>query len=301
MSTRASAVLGVGVLLGLVTGLVIALLHPVRYRAEASVVVAPALKRTDPALSTMTNTVASIARSDAVAQNVATALHLGESAGSLRGDIGAHAHRGSALVTLTVDQSTALGAEQVLQQVAVVLQRLAASRLPGVVSGRLVVWDAPSGTAHALGRPYASWLVGGGSVGLLLACGALLAPGLWRHRNPRGTSEEPQRKPRGLARPKKVTSAGISPAVEAPPPPPPNVLEPVAAQGQSPRGTPEEPQRKEQGHLAELRRRIDAEPDAARQAEMQVYLDQLAPFAGPDGNLPDNLLGLAEDVFGPLA
>jgi hypothetical protein len=66
--------------------------------------------------------------------------------------------------------------------------------------------------------------------------------------------------------------------------------------------TPErEPPREPAGQVAEMRRLIDAEPDAARQAEMQVYLDQLAPLADEDGNLPQNLLVVAEDIFGRLA
>ena len=275
MSSRSWAVLGGGLLLGLVAGLVIALLQPVRYRAEASVVVAPAVKRTDPALSTMTRTVASLARSDSVARNVIGALHLGESAGSLRSDIGAHAHTGSALVTLTADQPTALGAERVLQQVAVVLQRLAASRLAGAVPGQLVVWDAPSGTAHALGRPYAPWILGGGSVGLLLACAALFVP-----------------------RPRRRRPVGGPVVEEASDTPVPDTVREAPAPVPEPEP---EPELEPAGHLAELHRRLEAEPDPARQAEMHIYLEQLAPFAATDGSLPSNLIGLAEEVFGPIA
>lgn len=269
--------LAAGALVGLVVGLVVAFLQPVRYRAHASVVVAPALKRTDPALATMTQTVAALARSDAVAQNVVLALHLNESPGALRGDLHAHAVRGSALVDISADQPSSVGAERTVQQAVVVLQRLAAARLSGVVPGQLVVWDAAGGTAHALGRPFAAWCVGGASVGFLIAGLGLLAP-----------------RRRGAPR----LEAGTEPEVLPAPEP-----EPAAEEQPEPEPPPEPeplPERKS-GQVAELERRAHAEPDGARQAEMLVYLDQLAPFADAEGNLPANLVGLAEDVFGPLA
>lgn len=298
---RVYAALAAGAVVGALVGLAIAFAHSTRYRAETSVVVAPALKRTDPALSTITHTVASLARSDAVARNVVTSLRLGESPGALRGDIHAHAVRGTALVEIGVDQGSALGAERALQQVVVVLQRLAAGRLAGVVPGSLVVWDAPTGSAHALGRPYASWIIGGASIGLLLAAGGLLAPGLGRQRNPRGASEEPRSRLRDPDVPENPVVAGVSNVEQPPPAPFKAEAAAPAAEGPGLRGTSEESQTPNAGHIAELRRRADAEADPRRQAEMHAYLDQLAPFAGPDGDLPPNLIGLAEDVFGPFA
>ena len=94
---RRDAIVVAGVLAGLAAGLGVALAHPVRHRAEASVIVAPALRRTDPGLATMTRTAASLVRSDAVAQNVVAALHLDESPGHLLGDIGARPRHGTAI------------------------------------------------------------------------------------------------------------------------------------------------------------------------------------------------------------
>jgi hypothetical protein len=55
-----------------------------------------------------------------------------------------------------------------------------------------------------------------------------------------------------------------------------------------------------QGTLAELERRVRAETDPTRREELTIYLEQLRSFADPDGSLPPNLVGLAEDVFGEL-
>lgn len=270
------AVLAVGVVVGAAVGLGIAASQPMRYRAETSVVVAPALKRADPALQTLTHTVASLARSNTVAENVITSLQLRESVGSLRSDIRAHARPGTALVEITADQGNRVEAERVLQQAVVVLQQLVAGRLPHAVPGELVVWDAPGGTAHAVGRPFVAWTVGGASLGLVLAGAVLLVP----RRRRRSASAEP-------------SANEVSDTLEA------SDAEPDPPQRQP--QTEPEPEPERTGLIAELRRRAAAEPDPRRQAEMHVYVDQLAPFAAPDGSLPSNLIGLAEEVFGPVA
>jgi hypothetical protein len=276
---RRDAIVVAGVLAGLAAGLGVALAHPVRHRAEASVIVAPALRRTDPGLATMTRTAASLVRSDAVAQNVVAALHLDESPGHLLGDIGARPRHGTAIVDITVDRASDVEAERIAQQVLVVFQRLADARLGTAGGGPAVrMWDTPGAGTHALGRPFAAWGVGGASVGLLAAAALLLI-------RPR------RRVPAAVQAPEPEPAA--QPLSEPPP-----VAQPEPEQRPAPQPEQEPQPAPETGLVAELRRRVEAEQNPARRAELAVYLEELTPFAAPDGSLPANLLPLVEDVFG---
>jgi hypothetical protein len=140
-----------------------------------------------------------------------------------------------------------------------------------------VVWDAPAQVAASVGKPWGAWGAGGASLGLLVAAASLAPLGRRRESPAVAPAAEVERAPAPAPAP-------------APPPAPPR------AKDESPPPAPAET-----GLLAELRRRAESETDPARQAEMLVYLDQVTPFAGPAGELPDNLLGLVEEVFGPVS
>jgi hypothetical protein len=76
------------------------------------------------------------------------------------------------------------------------------------------------------------------------------------------------------------------------------VAQPEPEQRPAPQPEQEPQPAPETGLVAELRRRVEAEQNPARRAELAVYLEELTPFAAPDGSLPANLLPLVEDVFG---
>lgn len=248
---------------GLVAGLAVASLQAPAYRARATLIVAPALDRADPALTTLTRTAVSLVRSRTVARNVADALGLQGSESSVLKRIGAHARPGTAVVDVTATGSSAVDAERLAQQVVVVFQAVANARLGRQGGGAAIsVWDAPGSGAARLGKPYPPWGVGGASLGLLAAVGLSLGG----RRRAGGPPAEEQ--------------------VPAPEPAPGTALEPAPAV----------PGRR--GLIAELARRAATERDPARRSELAAYVAQFEAFADGEGNLPPNFLALVEDVFG---
>jgi capsular polysaccharide biosynthesis protein len=263
--------LALGAAAGIALGLVVGLLRSPGYDATATVVVAPHRPSTDRSIPTIARTAAGLVRTPTVAENVASALHLAQSPESLLHDIDAHARTGTALVDITVHQSTAIDAERVAQQVLVVFESLATARLG---AGEVVTWQAPSGDARRASRHVAAYAVAGGSLGLLAgAAGALL---LRRRRE----------------HPWEVAMPEPEPEPEPVPEPQPEP-EPEPEPDPEPAG--------DRGLVAELARRAAAETDPARQAELAAYLTQFRGFADPDGNLPPNFLALVEEVFGPVS
>lgn len=276
------------VAVGLLAGLVVAALESPGYEARASVIVAPALTRTDPALGTLTRTAVSLVRSRSVAQNASDALRLGSPDDVLR-RIGAHARAGTAVVDVTATGRTAVDAARLAQEVVVAFQALAEARLGRRGTGPAVsVWDAPGAGATRRGKPFVPWGVGGASLGLLAAAGLVLG-----RRRPR-RSREPAAGP--VAAPVPVPDP--APQREREPEREPE-LEPEPEPDTAP-GPAAQPAPEPRGLIAELARRTADEPDPGRRAEMEAYLPQFQGFADGDGNLPSNLLALVEDVYGPV-
>ncbi len=289
---------------GAVAGLVDAALQSPPYRATVSFVVAPSLRSTEPGIPTLTRTAAALVRTPSVAQNVISALALHDSRDHLLGEIGVRTEPGTAVVRVTVSRDSKLDAQRVAQQVLVVFQGLANSRLgrPGQGSA-VTVWDPASDSATRAGRPYGREGLGGAAVGLLVGVAAVL--GLRRRgRRPLGAGARvPAPAPASGRRPVPAPKAQPAPAPQpaqapasAPTPTAPRVPEPASAAvpEPAPAAAPAV------GMLAELERRTAAEQDPARREELAFYLEQLRAFALPDGSLPLNLLGLAEEVFGAL-
>ena len=285
--------------LGLVVGLVVALLHHPRDRAQASLVVAPALNQPNP---TLTATAASLVKSTTVAVNVISALHLHESPGALLGDLGAHVRPGTAIVDITATRGSKVDAQRVAQEVVVVFEQIADARLGTVGSGPAVqVFDSPDDNVRSLGRPYASWIIGGGSLGLLLGVALLFAPRRKGVPQVEVVSDTVPVPDTPVAAPEPEPEIDVVPDTVDPPPEPEPEPEPPEPEPEPPEpeievlaDAPQPPA----GLLGRLKAQVDAEADPERHAELAVYYDQLAPFATPEGELPANLIGLVEEVFG---
>ena len=283
------------VVVGAAAGLAVAAGESPSYRATVTFVVAPSLRSTAPGVPTLTRTAAALVRSRSVAENVVGALGLHESPDHLLQEIAVHTEPGTAIVRVGVRQGSKLDARRVAQQVLVVFEGLANSRLGRQGGGPAVaVWDPAGDSATRAGHPYAADAAGGAVVGLLLGVFGVL--GLRRRvRAPR----LPERR---------VRAASPAPALPAEPPAPPErAPQPEAEPEPEPQAAPvaEEPASERVpapavGVLAELERRTAAEADPNRHQELALYLEQLRAFAASDGSLPPNLIGLAEEVFGEL-
>jgi capsular polysaccharide biosynthesis protein len=219
------------------------------YRADAKLVVRPALGEQGRPLETRMRTLADLVTSRAVAEDVVHALHMDASADDLRGRIRAQTRRGTAVIDVTADAASSNAAARIVQQVALSFVAIARTRFGA--RGDVAVWDAAPASAEQVGPD------GLRDAGLAAATGALAAAAV--------AYAPLRRRPR------------IAAAEEARP----------AAEGQ--------------WSLGELARRVRADTaHPERHEEWRAYLDQLAPYAGPDGRLPDRLDGLVQEVFGAL-
>jgi hypothetical protein len=275
--------------LGAAAGLALAALHASSYRQTVSFIVAPALRTTEPSLSTMTKTAAELVQSRIVAENVVNALHLQESPGRLRSELSAHKRSGTAIVDVTVTRPSAVEAQRVAQQVLTTFQGLANSRLGHPGGGVAVaVWDPPSGGVQKEGRPFAAYGVAGASLGLLASLVAALALG----RGPaaaRVPAAAPERAPAPVPEPASTPER---------PPQPKRAREPEPPSNPVPKAEPPRPAGRVR--VADLERIAAAERDPGRAEEMKVYVEHLRSLAAPDGTLGASLEPLVEDVFGTL-
>jgi hypothetical protein len=283
------------------------------WRAETSIVVGTGAGPLRPGEDGATRQVASrlddLVRSDQIAANVVSTLHLTESRSSLLGRISVSVPEPGLLRVRVVDPSR-LRASQVAQEIGFLFPQLVQHRFPQL---KAVVWDP----AHVTGRTGRHWGLGlgiaGGVAALLWAFA--LAPFVRRLRLP-APAPAPQAEPAPVAPP--------------PPPPPsvpvpvPTVLpapEPVAAPVPEPEAEPEplpepapEPEPEPEPvpvaipadrgdwnitELEHLVRNHGAEfPD--RLEEWEIYLDSIREYAGPDGQLPATLDWLVWDTFGDV-
>jgi hypothetical protein len=171
VSTRAWIAAGC-VVTGCAAGVVLAIATPARYHAEASMVAElsglPAAPTDIVDAKPLVATVAKLATSDTVVENVAGAL--GSSPAAIRAHLRAEAVPGTALFRLSYEDSSKIQAARVVEQAAAVVSSLVTSRFAGS-SRRLtaVVTDPPRTT-----RLQAPW-ARDGSLGALV--GALAGAG----------------------------------------------------------------------------------------------------------------------------
>jgi capsular polysaccharide biosynthesis protein len=178
--TRRAVIAAACVAIGCAAGLVIALVSARSYRATTTMVVevqgVPASPSTMVESKSVAPTVAALATSDTVVQNVASALGLPES--QVRSHLRSRPVKGTALFRLTYDDRSGTRATRVAERAASVVTLLVLSRFSG---GNLrlstAVTDPPR--ASARGKP---WLRDG-LLGLLAGAvvgAAVLAAGLVR-------------------------------------------------------------------------------------------------------------------------
>jgi capsular polysaccharide biosynthesis protein len=256
--TRVPVVLPV--IAGIVVGVVVSLVQSTPYRATTTVAVT--VKGAPAAVPT----VAELAKSDAVVDNVARATHL--SADAVRAHLHVSVVPKTALIRLRFEDAARLRAEQIAQQEAIVLQAIVASRFGA--STKVVVVDPAR--AEREGHPVLPDALWGALAGALL--GLVLRS--VKHAPRRERVPEPA--PAADARPLVAEPAAPAPAPSPPPPPPPR------------------------GRVAELREALDARRDgfsADQVAEWEAYL---VAFEAQevDGRLPPKLEGMVRDVFEPL-
>lgn len=269
---------GAATVAGSLVGGTLALLEGPVYRAATTMLVevhgAPAA----------VPTVAALATSDSVVENVSSEIHV--SAGRLRHHLRVGVVSGTALIRIEYDDRDGVKAIQTVQQEATVLESIVAARLGG--STRVSVADPPR--AFRLGRPVAGWTLSGGALGLAFAlAGSLLLK--VRERPP--ASETSAKQPPRRATP----PAAVPVAVPAASPP---AAASVAAAAPPPARPPVAPA--PAGRVAELRALVAARAkdfSADQVAEWDGYLAALSDRE-IDGRLPPNLEGLARDVFAPL-
>jgi len=264
-------IVGAVTVAGCVVGAVAGLVQPREYRATTTVLV-----ESHGAPATLP-TVGALAVSDTVIGNVAAAVHV--DADTIRSHLHSHLLPGTALVRLEYDDTNRIRATQIAQEEATVLDAIVTSRLGG--STRASIADPASVTR--LGRPVGRDLLLGGAIGLVLGMGAAAALRR-RSATPRApmpvtelhVGESPVTQEQGEEEKQEEPAPLPAPVVRDAPTPP--------------------------GRVAELRALVaehGAEFSADQRAEWDGYLDALAAQE-VDGELPQNLAGLVQDVFAPL-
>jgi len=323
--------LAAGVLLGLLVGLLVSLLQSGTRRAEASVLISSPAGVT--AVKPLLPNLRELATSGVVAGNVRSTLRLTESTESVRRHLDAVVRPGSQVIALAATDSAADHARQLAQEAATVFSQLVQARFG---TGSPELHAAVLDSAHVLSGPdrhYGRNLLIGGLVGLLLGSVALF---VLTSREPRAVVAEvddtelrereqllEQRlssvsareralaahagrlsaREQGLdARAARLEEAAqeLAAAAEAealPPEPEPAPLAPPQPTAERP-----EPVRFGAWNLEELERLVDAATDASpeQQEEWRTYLFFLRGHATHDGDLPQSVDPLINDVFADL-
>jgi len=243
-----------------------------------------------------------LVRSDQIAANVVSTLHLDESRASLLDRISVSVPEAGLLRIRATDRDR-LRAPQIAQEIGFLFPQLVEHRFPKL---KAVVWDP----AHLIGRTNQHWGrnlgIAGGVAAVLFA---LALEGLTRRRAPAPALSTP------------AVSAAVPPPQPEPQPASRPEPEPVPEPAPQPEPTPEpspepEPVRQPQpvaepqpgpaaagawnlGELERLVREHAAEfPDRAQ--EWTIYLDSMREYASPDGQLPASLDWLVWDTFGDV-
>jgi capsular polysaccharide biosynthesis protein len=276
------------------------------WRAEVTVVVGtgagPLRPGEDGATRELAGRLDDLVRTDQIAGNVVSTLHLGESRSTLLDRISVRVPE-PGLLRIRVRDGNRLRAQQIAQEISFIFPQLLQRRFPRLTAS---VWDP----AHVAGRPDRHW---GRNLGIAAGISAFLwalALGPLVLRRLAGAME---------ARPRPVPAA----PPPAPVPQPASVPEPLPEPEPVPEPEPEAvqtiepvpvdapppvPQRPAvvgdagDWNLHDLERlvREHAAEFPHRAEEWEIYLESVRAYAGPDGRLPASLDWLIWDTFGDL-
>ena len=273
------------------------------WRAEIAIVVGTGSGPLRPgeggATAELAGSLDDLVRSDQIAENIISTLHLDESPGSLLDRISVNAPEPGLLRVRVIDANR-LRAVQIGQEIGFLFPQLVEHRFRRL---KAVVWDP----AHLVGRTDRRWGrnlgIAGGIAALLWAFA--LVPFLARREAPAPvlrTRRTPQAAPAAPVRvePPTVAAAPVAPAAapaREPAPGPTEPPEPSTDPQQA--ATAAEPGDWNLDELERLVRDHAAEfPDRAE--EWEVYLASMRGYAGPDGRLPATLDWLVWDTFGDV-
>jgi hypothetical protein len=295
------------------------------WRAEVTIIVGtgagPLRPGEDGATRDLAGRLDDLVRSDQIAGNVVSTLHLDESRSAVLDRISVSVPE-AGLLRIRVRDGNRLRAQQIAQEIGFLFPQLIQRRFPQL---RAPVWDP----AHLVGRPGRHW---GRNLGIAAGISAFLwaialGPLLLRR-----LAAAVEARPRPVPAP--VPAPAPAPVVPAPtapspapvpepsptpvvaeaeplsepepvpapvpvpePPPPVPVYEPAP----EPQPAPVAADRGE-WNVHELERLVREHSGEfpERGEEWQIYLDSIRDYAGPDGQLPATLDWLIWDTFGDL-
>jgi len=283
------------------------------WRAETAIVVGvgagPLRPGEDGATSDLASRLDDLVRSDQIAANVVSTLHLRESRSSLLHRIAVGVPE-PGLLRIRVTDRSRLRAPQIAQEIGFLFPQLVEHRFPRL---KAVVWDP----AHVSGRTGRHW---GTSLGIAagvaaLICAFALVPSV---RRLRVGVPAPRAKPERVAplparAPAVVPPEAPPPAVPVPVPavvvPPESDPAPLPEPAPGPEPTPPpEPAPvavaadRGEWNIAELERlvRDHGAEFPNRREEWEIYLESIREYAAPDGQLPATLDWLVWDTFGDV-
>ena len=290
-----------------------------QWRAETTIVVGTGTGPLRPGEGGATAELASrlddLVRSDQIAANVISGLHLSESRSSLLGRVSVSVPE-AGLLRIRVRDRDRLRAPQIAQQIAFLFPQLVQHRFPKL---KAVVWDPP----HLIGRTERHWWRNLGiAAGVSAALWAVALVPLVRRLGARvpawvserpATQETPQPVPLAPAvapvQPAPVSVAAAPEPAPAPSPQPRREPEPEPPTQPRERELQPEPEPEPAvdvprgewrfGELERLVREHEAE-FPHRTEEWEIYLESIRDYAGPDDQLPATLDWLVWDTFGEL-
>ncbi len=273
---------------------VVSVVEPTRYRAEATVVVGATPRRPTGSDAAAMRTLRELVRTEVVLRSALDALNVGDlSPDGLARDVHVRVPEGTALLVISVDDGSRTRAAQLAHELGLVFTQLALERFPGLHASLF-------GNARVLpGHVSPHWtrnLVAGTIVGAFLALLVLLVP--VPARRAARTPAPPRRPPARAPAPEPAPQQRVPTPEPAPGPKPERESEqqpePVLESVLEPR--PGEWNVRLLGALVE--EHADEFPE---QADMwRAYVSALALQADSTGLLPQNLDPLVRDTFEPL-
>jgi hypothetical protein len=307
------------------------------WRAETTIIVGTGAGPLRPGENGATKQLADrlddLVRSDQIAANTISTLHLRESRGSLLNRISVAVPE-PGLLRIQVRDSNRLRAQQIAQEIGFLFPQLIERRFPQL---KAPVWDA----AHLVGRPGRHW---GRSLGIAAVVAALLWIVLLGPLAARRAQAALEARPAPQPTPVAPAVAAAAPAVPSASAPPPASSPAAAAVPERPRPEPDPEPLPEPEPQPEPEAQPEPEPEPApdvvpepvepepapalppvaaergdwnfdelqalvrehsgdfpdRAEEWEIYLESIRDYAGPDGQLPASLDWLIWDTFGDV-
>jgi hypothetical protein len=273
------------------------------WRAEIAIVVGtgsgPLRPGESGATAELAGSLDDLVRSDQIAANIVSTLHLDESRTSLLDRISVNVPE-AGLLRVRVSDTNRLRAVQIAQEIGFLFPQLVEHRFRRL---KAVVWDP----AHLVGRNDRHWGrnlgIAGGIAAVLWALA--LVPFLARRKAAAPvlrarSAPQPAPAPPVRVEPPIVSAAPVAPAAAPELELPPTPAEPPEPSAEArPAAVTAEPGDWNLDELERLVREHAAEfPDRAE--EWEVYLASMRGYAGPDGRLPATLDWLVWDTFGEV-